>query len=86
MPPSGVRHFSRYLHRLFDHGPRDQEPRVVRGPQRLHLGDRHRAFVAGAGDVGPAALPHSGPGWSASPPCGSPTCTCWRSDSLVIMP
>ena len=61
--PFGGAAFLEVLDRLFDHGPRDQEPRVVRGPQGLHLGDRHRPFVAGAGDVGPAALRRSGPGW-----------------------
>ena len=57
--------FLEVLDRLLDHGPRDEEPRVVRRPQGLHLGDGHRPFVAGAGDVGPAAVQRSGPGWSA---------------------
>ena len=63
--PFGRAAFLEVLDRLLDHGPRDQEPRVVGGPQGLHLGDRHRAFVAGAGSVGPAPLRRSAPGWSA---------------------
>ena len=63
--PLGRAAFFEILDRLFDHRARNQETRVVRRAQGLHLGDRHRAFVAGAGSVGPPpcpALPLAGQG------------------------
>ena len=86
IPPSGVRHFSRYLTASSITALRDQEPRVVRRPQGLHLGDRHRAFVAGAGDVGPAPCSALALAGQRDRLADRRACTCWRSDSLVIMP